>query len=61
MKMTIRFALLRAAFGLLSSSAAFAEVDCVKLAQSVKLAVAADHSATLQIVEKEVSANPGCA
>jgi hypothetical protein len=61
MKMTLRFALISAAFGLLSSSAAFAEVDCAKLAQSVKAAVAADQSATLQTVEKEIGANPGCA
>ena len=60
MKMTIRFALLSAAFGLLSS-AAIAEVDCAKLAQSVKAAIAADPSATLQLVEKEILANPGCA
>lgn len=61
MKMTLRFALLSAAFGLLSTSAAFADVDCAKLTQSVKQAIAADASATLQIVEKEISANPGCA
>lgn len=61
MKKTVRFALLSAALGLLSSTAAFAKVDCVKLALSVKTAVAATPSATLQIVEKEVSANPECA
>jgi hypothetical protein len=61
MKMTIRFALLSAAFGLLSSPAAFAEVDCVKLVQSVKAAITADPSTTLQVVEKETLANPGCA
>ena len=61
MKKTVRFALLSAALGVLSSSAAFAAVDCVKLALSVKLAVARDVSATLQIVEKEVAANPACA
>ena len=61
MKMTIRFALLSAAFGLLSSSAAFAEVDCVKLVQTVKAAITADPSTTLQLVEKEILANPGCA
>lgn len=61
MKMTARFALLSAVLGLLSSTTAFAEVDCLKLALSVKQAVAANQSATLQIVEKEVAANPGCA
>ena len=61
MKKTVRFALLSAALGLLGSSPAFAAVDCVKLASSVKLAVAATPSATLQIVEKEVAATPACA
>ena len=61
MKMTVRFAMIGAVLGLLSSAAAFAEVDCLKLALSVKHAVAANQSATLQIVEKEVAANPGCA
>jgi len=61
MKKTVRFALLSAALGLLSSSATFAAVDCVKLALSVKHAVAANPSATLQIVEKEVAATPACA
>ena len=61
MKKTIRFAMISAGLGLLSSAAAFAEVDCLKLALSVKHTVAANSSATLQIVEKEVAANPGCA
>jgi hypothetical protein len=61
MKMSVRFALFSAVLGLLSSSAALAEVDCIKLALSVKLAVAADPAATLQIVEKEVAATPACA
>jgi hypothetical protein len=61
MKITLRFALLSTAFGLLSSSAAVAEVDCLKLAQSVKTAVAADQSLILQVVEKEIAAPPGCA
>lgn len=61
MKMTVRCALLSVALGLLSSSAALARVDCIKLALSVKLAVAANPSATLQIVEKEVAATPVCA
>lgn len=60
MKMTIRYTLLSAAFGLFSH-AAFAEVDCTKLTQSVKQAVASDVSLTLQIVDKEISANPSCA
>jgi hypothetical protein len=61
MKKNVRFALLTAALGLLSCAAAFAEVDCNQLAASVKGAVAADLSATLQVVEKTVMANPGCA
>ena len=61
MKKTVRFALLSAALGLLSSSATFAAVDCVKLALTVKHAVATNPSATLQIVEKQVSATPACA
>jgi hypothetical protein len=60
MKMTIRFAMLSAAFGLFSSSA-FAAVDCLKLTQSIKAAVLADTSLTLQIVEREVAGNPSCA
>ncbi len=61
MKKTVRFAVLSAALGLLSSATAFAATDCMKLALYVKHAVAADQSATLQIVEKTVAANPGCA
>ncbi len=61
MKMTIRFALLGAALGVISSTAAFAEVDCTKLTQAVKQAIAADSAMTLQVVEKQISANPGCA
>jgi hypothetical protein len=60
MKMTIRYTLLSAALGLFSHTA-FAEVDCAKLAQSVKQAIAADAASTLQVVEKEIAANPGCA
>ena len=61
MKNTVRFALLSAALGLLSSSAAFAKVDCVKHVLSIKQAIAANPSATLQIVEKEVTLTPACA
>ena len=61
MKNTVRFALLSAALGLLSTSAAFAKVDCVKLALRVQHSVAANPSATLQIVEKEVALTPACA
>ena len=61
MKNTVRFAMLSAALGLLSTSAAFAKVDCAKLVLSVKQAVAANPSATLQIVEKQVGITPSCA
>jgi hypothetical protein len=42
-------------------AATMAEVDCLKVSVSVKHAVAAKPSAVLEIVEKEVSANPDCA
>lgn len=58
MKMTLRIALLSAACGLFASAA---NVDCLKLSQSIKAAIAADNAATLQVVEKEILANPGCA
>ena len=61
MKNTVRFALLSAALGLLSTSAAFAKVDCAKLVLLVKHDVAANPSATLQIVEKQVGIAPACA
>ncbi|MBN8457057.1 MAG: hypothetical protein J0M04_04370 [Verrucomicrobia bacterium] len=61
MKMTVRYALLSATLGVLSSSAAFAEADCAKLTQAVKQAINSDPAAVLQVVEKQVSANPGCA
>ena len=44
-----------------SSLVASAEVDCLKLALSVKNAVAAEQDKVLEIVTKEVSAAPGCA
>jgi hypothetical protein len=60
MKTTFRFALVAAALGMLPA-ATMAEVDCLKVSVSVKHAVAAKPSAVLEIVEKEVSANPDCA
>ena len=60
MKTTFRFALVAAALGMLPA-ATMAEVDCLKLSVSVKHAVAAKPATVLEIVEKEVSANPDCA
>lgn len=60
MKMTARFALLSAACALLASPA-YAAVDCSNLVAAVKQAVAAQGANTLEIVAKEVSANPDCA
>jgi len=61
MNKTAPFAILGAAFGLLSSGAAFAADDCVKLSSSVKDSISSSPSDLLQIVERNVSANPGCA
>jgi hypothetical protein len=60
MKTTFRFALVAAALAMLPA-ATMAEVDCLKISVSVKHAVAAKPAEVLQIVEAEVSANPGCA
>lgn len=60
MKKTFRFAIVAALLGL-SSSAAMAEVDCLKLSVAVKHAVAAEPTEVLQIVEKEIAANSSCA
>lgn len=60
MKKTFRFAIVAALLGLFSS-AAMAEVDCLKLSVSIKHAVAAEPSEVLQIVEKAVGANSSCA
>jgi hypothetical protein len=57
MKTTFRIALAATALGMLP---AMAEVDCLKLSVSVKHAVAAQPQQVLQIVEKEVAANPDC-
>lgn len=60
MKNTLKFALtavLLAAAPLASADA----VDCVKLSNSVKAAVAADSSNVLDIVAKNVAANESCA
>lgn len=58
MKKTLYFAIMGLALGTLSASAA---VDCVKLSVSVKHAVAADRASVLEVVTKEINANPGCA
>jgi hypothetical protein len=60
MKMSAKFALLSAAFALLAAPA-YAAVDCSQLVAAVKQAVAAQGADTLQIVEKQVAANPDCA
>jgi hypothetical protein len=60
MKITSRFAIAAACLSILPASAADG-VDCLELAVSVKHAVAAVPSKVLEIVEKEVAANPDCA
>lgn len=60
MKTTLRYALTAAALGLLPVAFA-AEVDCLELAATVKTSASAKPSEVLQLVEKEVAANPGCA
>jgi hypothetical protein len=60
MKNTSRFAIAAACLSIFPASAS-AGVDCLKLALSVKHAVEAKPSAVLEVVEKEVSANPDCA
>ncbi|MCW1884896.1 hypothetical protein OKA04_09170 [Luteolibacter flavescens] len=60
MKTTFRFALVAAALSIVPAVAT-AEVDCLNLAASVKIAVAEKPAEVLQIVEKEVSANSSCA
>ncbi len=59
MKRTIYFALMGLALG--SVPALAADVDCVKLSVVVKQAVAAERAAVLDIVSKQIAANPGCA
>ena len=58
MKQTIFFGVFSAALALMSASA---EVDCLKLALSVKAVVSAEQSKVLEIVSAEVGAAPGCA
>jgi hypothetical protein len=60
MKTTLRFALVAAAMGL-APVVAMAETDCIALSASVKATVAEKPSEVLQVVEKEVGANPDCA
>jgi hypothetical protein len=57
MKQTIFFSVFCAMLAQLPVSA---EVDCLKLALSVKHAVSAEQSKVLEIVSNEVSAAPGC-
>lgn len=61
MKKTMKFALVATLFSFASVAAHAAEIDCVKLSFAIKQEVAANHSMVLQIVEKAVLANPGCA
>lgn len=58
MKKTVYFALASLALGSMSASA---DVDCVKLSVTVKHAVAAERGSVLEIVTKQINANPGCA
>lgn len=60
MKTTSRFALVAACLSIFPATAMAAE-NCLELAVSVKHAVAAKPSSVLEVVEKEVSANPDCA
>jgi hypothetical protein len=60
MKHTSRFALVAACLSFFPATA-MAGVNCLELAVSVKHAVAAKPSSVLEIVEKEISANPDCA
>lgn len=60
MKTTSRFALVAACLSIFPAAAMAAE-NCLELAVSVKHAVAAKPSSVLEVVEKEVSANPDCA
>lgn len=57
MKATFRFALLAAALSLPLSAA---ESNCLEVAVSVKHAVTAQPANVLEIVEKQLSAHPGC-
>ena len=58
MKQTIFFSVFGAALALMTASA---EVDCTKLSDSVKTAVAAEQAKVLEIVSKEVATSPSCA
>jgi hypothetical protein len=60
MKTTLRFALVAAAMSMLPAIAS-AEADCVALSASVQSAAAEKPAEVLQLVEKEVAANPDCA
>ena len=60
MKHTLRIALGALVLGI-SSNAALAETDCLKLSVEVKHAAAAKPEAVLELVERQVSANPTCA
>lgn len=59
MKNTLKFAITAALLG--SAPFASAEVDCVKLSQAVKAAVAADSSRVLDIVRQNIAADESCA
>jgi hypothetical protein len=60
MKATFRFALVAAALGMFPA-VTLAEVDCIKLAVSVKNAAAAQPAKVLSLVEAQIAENPDCA
>lgn len=60
MKKTLQFASVALLLGA-TSPAVMAEADCLKLAVSVKHAIAASSGSLLEVVEREVAANPSCA
>lgn len=59
MKKTAQLALVGALLSM--ASPAFAAEDCSKLSASVKEAVTSQPTEVLQLVEKRIAANPGCA
>jgi len=60
MKNTLRFALGALILGI-STNAALAEADCLKLSVEVKHAAVAKPDAVLELIERQVAANPSCA
>lgn len=60
MKNSLRFALGALALGV-STNAALAEVDCLKVSVEVKHAAVAKPEAILEMIERQVASNPSCA